>query len=109
MKLEVVDKNRISAVRVASIDEIVGGRLHVTYEGSDDIDEGFWCHQRSNLIHPVGWAQVVGHELRATSEYAKSSVHKVLNKQFAEDDATWNLFQLPPSISTEQRFKEGIN
>jgi hypothetical protein len=109
MKLEVVDKNRISAVRVASIDEIVGGRLHVTYEGSDDIDEGFWCHQRSNLIHPVGWAQVVGHELRATPEYAKSSVQKVLNKQFAEDDATWNLFQLPTSISTEQRFKEGIN
>ncbi|XP_054163633.1 MBT domain-containing protein 1-like [Oppia nitens] len=109
MRLEVVDKNRISAVRVALIDEIVGGRLHVTYEGSEDVDEGFWCHQRSNLIHPVGWAQVVGHELRATPEYAKSSLQKSLSKQFEDSDCAWSLFQMPLSaISTELRFREGM-
>lgn len=41
MRLEVVDKRRISAVRVAHIDKIIGGRLHVTYEGDDEMDSGF--------------------------------------------------------------------
>ena len=108
LKLEVVDKNRISAVRVATIDEIVGGRLHVSYEGSEHMDEGFWCHQRSSLIHPVGWAQVVGHELRATPEYAKTSLQKSLKKEFEESDATWNLFAMPPNHVVDMRFKEGM-
>lgn len=108
MKLEVVDKNRISAVRVASIDEIIGGRIHVQYEGADESDEGFWCHQRSALIHPVGWAQVVGHELRATQEYARTSLQKAIKKQFDDDDAPWNLFSLPTVAPSEHRFKEGM-
>src|SRR5438270_862953 len=35
VKLEVVDKNRISAVRLATVDEIIGGRIHVTYDGAE--------------------------------------------------------------------------
>ncbi|XP_022258073.1 polycomb protein Sfmbt-like, partial [Limulus polyphemus] len=66
MKLEVVDKNRISSIRVARVQEVVGGRLHVAYEDAEKGDEGFWCHERSPLIHPIGWAQVVGHDLRAS-------------------------------------------
>lgn len=107
MRLEVVDKNRISAVRVATVDEVVGGRLHVAYEGADAQDEGFWCHARSALIHPVGWAQVVGHELRATPEYARASLHKSLRKEFEALDATWDLFPLPPAPQ-ELRFREGM-
>lgn len=40
MKLEVVDKKRISAVRVASITAVVGGRIHVEYEKMEPADAG---------------------------------------------------------------------
>ena len=64
MQLEVVDKNRISSMRVAYVEEVVGGRLHVRYHSSDPNDqEGFWCHEKSHLIHPIGWANSVGHSI----------------------------------------------
>lgn len=30
---------------------------------------GFWAHEDSPLIHPVGWAKRVGHELEAPHGY----------------------------------------
>ena len=51
MKLEVVDKMRISQVRVASVVDITGRRLQLSYDEGGD---GFWCHEESPLIHPVG-------------------------------------------------------
>ena len=98
MRLEVVDKKRISAVRVAFVDQIIGGRLHIIYEGEEDTDTGFWCHHFSPLIHPVGWAQLVGHELRATKEYAEESLRKAMTRSFDDKDAEWTLF--PPVKTT---------
>jgi len=69
MKLEVVDKMRICQVRVATIEEIVGRRLYLTYDEVDHDDRGFWCHEESPLIHPVGWARRVGHQIVASQEY----------------------------------------
>lgn len=96
MRLEVIDKSRISAVRVATVDSIIGGRLHIKYESGqeEEPDTGFWCHQFSPLIHPVGWAQLVGHELKATEEYAKDSLRRAMNNEFDANDAAWTLF--PP-------------
>jgi hypothetical protein len=67
--LEVVDKNCISQVKLARIMKIVGKRLYVQYYDSNDPDSGFWCHEDSPLIHPVGWATTVGHKLAAPPEY----------------------------------------
>lgn len=67
--LEVVDKNCISQVKLARIMKIVGKRLYVQYYDSHDTDSGFWCHEDSPLIHPVGWATTVGHKLDAPPEY----------------------------------------
>lgn len=114
MRLECVDKRRISAVRIATIDKIVGCRLHLTYEGDDDdYDPSFWCHQDSPLIHPVGWARIVGHELKSTQEYATTSLEKTMEKNFDENDAKWYMFTVPkytrPSNTTlEQEFREGM-
>ncbi|XP_076351874.1 scm-related gene containing four mbt domains isoform X2 [Tachypleus tridentatus] len=108
MKLEVVDKNRISSIRVARVQEVVGGRLHVAYEDAEKGDEGFWCHERSPLIHPIGWAQVVGHDLRATLEYAKDSLRKTLLKKFDPDDASWDAFLPVRKLSSVLKFKEGM-
>jgi hypothetical protein len=96
MRLEVIDKSRVSAVRVATVEAIIGGRLHLKYEAGDEEenDVGFWCHQFSPLIHPVGWAQLVGHELKATEQYATESLRKAMSNNFEINDATWTLF--PP-------------
>lgn len=92
MKLEVIDKKRVSSVRLATINKIIGNRLHVVYDGLEDKDNGFWCHQQSTLIHPIGWAQLVGHELLATSEYATSSLEKAKNQKWADNDADFSYF-----------------
>jgi hypothetical protein len=69
MKLEVVDKMRICQVRVATIQEITGRRLYLQYDEVDHDDNGFWCHEESPLIHPVGWAKRVGHQIVASPDY----------------------------------------
>ena len=67
--LEVVDKSHISQVKLARIMKIVGKRLYVQYFDSSEADSGFWCHEDSPLIHPVGWATTVGHKLCAPRDY----------------------------------------
>ena len=59
LNLEVVDKNRISQVKVAVVHKIVGKRLNVKYYDMPPDDAGFWCHEDSPLLHPVGWAKKV--------------------------------------------------
>ncbi|XP_052866872.1 polycomb protein Sfmbt [Anopheles cruzii] len=93
LNLEVVDKNRISAVKVATITKIVGKRLYVRYYNSSD-DNGFWCHEDSPLIHPVGWASTVGHNLDAPVEYMErmnAARDQILEPN--EDDAMMDLFK----------------
>lgn len=67
--LEVVNKNCISEVKLARIMKIIGKRLYVQYFDSTEPDSGFWCHEDSPLIHPVGWATTVGHKLSAPHDY----------------------------------------
>ena len=67
LNLECVDKMRISQVKLGTVHKIVGKRLYVKY--FDSPDEGFWCHEDAPIIHPVGWATTVGHNLAAPQEY----------------------------------------
>ncbi|XP_050084594.1 polycomb protein Sfmbt isoform X2 [Anopheles aquasalis] len=94
LNLEVVDKNRISQVKLATINRIVGKRLYVRYYDSPPDDNGFWCHEDSPLIHPVGWATTVGHNLAAPDEYMErmnAASDQILEPN--EDDATMDLFK----------------
>lgn len=108
MKLEVVDKNRVSSVRVATVEDTVGGRLLVTYDGEDP-PSGFWTHEKSPLVHPIGWAQFVSHELIATYEYARESLEKVNTKKFSINDATWDMFDLPTNEVPQAGQKFEVN
>ncbi|RVE49152.1 hypothetical protein evm_006159 [Chilo suppressalis] len=91
--MEVVDKNRISQVKVASVCEIVGKRLHVKYYDSSPEDNGFWCHEDSPLIHPVGWAFRVGHPLDAPQSYCQ----RVAAGRFIPNDTTLDMFYKYPT------------
>lgn len=78
LQLEMVDKNRISQVKLATVQNIVGKRLYVKYYDAPS-EEGFWCHEDSPLIHPVGWASTVGHNLAAPTEYLERMIGKFYN------------------------------
>lgn len=78
--LEVVNKNCISEVKLARIMKIIGKRLYVQYYDSTEPDSGFWCHEDSPLIHPVGWATTVGHKLSAPADYIERMNRKLLIK-----------------------------
>ncbi|GAB6027137.1 MBT domain-containing protein 1, variant 2 [Chamberlinius hualienensis] len=108
MQLEVVDKNCISTVCLAYVQEVIGGRLHVRYHGSESWDDGFWCHEKSPLIHPIGWAQLVGHNANMSPELARIAGQKAVLNKYNENEACWDMFQhakLPPS---NIKFREGM-
>ena len=77
MKLEVVDKMRISQVRVASVVDITGRRLQLSYDEGGDAS-GFWCHEESPLIHPVGESHcsknIFGSDRSSMSHFVRLSV-----------------------------------
>ncbi|XP_039751532.1 polycomb protein Sfmbt-like isoform X1 [Pararge aegeria] len=101
--MEVVDKNRISQVKVASVCEIIGKRLHVKYYDSSPEDNGFWCHEDSPLIHPVGWAFRVGHPLDAPQSYCT----RVAGGRLIASDTTAEMFYKYPS-NEPPLFAEGM-
>ncbi|KAL3878957.1 hypothetical protein ACJMK2_031281 [Sinanodonta woodiana] len=106
MHVEVVDKMCVSAMRVASVDEIVGGRLRLHYDDvKEEIDE-FWCHMKSSLVHPVGWSQQVGHKLQATQEYKNQCLGKITMQKYDPDDATPDMF--PQMKECSEAFKVGM-
>lgn len=103
--LEVVDKNCISQVKLARIMKIVGKRLYVQYYDSSELDSGFWCHEDSPLIHPVGWATTVGHKLSAPPDYIER-MNRKSNRIFVTNSASipfLDLFSCPRANSRSQR------
>ncbi|XP_037073901.1 lethal(3)malignant brain tumor-like protein 2, partial [Pollicipes pollicipes] len=95
--VEVVDKSCISQVRAATVSRVVGRRLHVHYLDAPDDDGGFWCHENSPLVHPVGWARAVGHRLSAPDDY----LARCETGSFLPTDATQDCLPAPPPITHE--------
>ena len=50
--------------------------------------DGFWCHEESPLIHPVGWARKVGHQIAAPVEYHD----RCQMETWAKTDSTPDMF-----------------
>ncbi|XP_045124410.1 MBT domain-containing protein 1-like isoform X5 [Portunus trituberculatus] len=92
LNLEVVDKNRIAQMRVATVTEVVGKRLHLRYHGAPPDDNGFWCHEDAPIIHPVGWSREVGHEIVASQSYHE----KCIRGTYDPNDAPPELFVATP-------------
>ncbi|KAM4650392.1 lethal(3)malignant brain tumor-like protein 2 isoform 2-T2 [Discoglossus pictus] len=84
MRLEVVDKRQISRMRLAVVDTVFGGRLRLLYEDGESEDD-FWCHMASPLIHPVGWSQRVGHNIKVPEEKRNDvPCHPTLRKIYCD-------------------------
>ncbi|XP_063222708.1 polycomb protein Sfmbt isoform X2 [Bacillus rossius redtenbacheri] len=105
MMLEAMDKDQINQVKVATIHKIVGKRLNLKYWDLP-VHAGFWCHEDSCLIHPVGWALRVGHEISAPPEY----LERCAGGKSPSEAAPKELFRVPPNHHTPPSvdFKEGM-
>ena len=91
--IEVIDKTRLSVIRLAVIREIIGKRLHLNYsDGSDDDDDDYWCHEDSPNIHPMGWAAKIGHPIFATSLYSSRLAKK--NDQMVAPESAFKVYQI---------------
>ncbi|NXT12771.1 MBTD1 protein, partial [Prunella fulvescens] len=79
MRVEVVDKTHLCRTKVAVVDSVVGGRLRLVYEESEDKTDDFWCHMYSPLIHHIGWSRSIGHRFKRSEvfmgENACISIH----------------------------------
>lgn len=70
------------------VHKIIGKRLNIKYYDMPPEDAGFWCHEDSPLLHPVGWARKVGHHLVAPGNY----MERISENIWDEDDASEDLF-----------------
>lgn len=111
MLLELVDKKKFSQMRVARITENIGCRLRLKYENYDETED-FWVHEKSELIHPIGWSAKVGHPIYASEEYKKKSLIKYEKNNYESNECTPNMFQKANEISSNSQnlkpFKPGM-
>ena len=97
MYVEVVDKQCLSATRVATIQQVTGTRVKVKYVDAEGFeDDLFYCDYCSPLLHPVGWSQLTGHRINASKDYCSSSLSKITLNQYESNDATPQMF---PAVS----------
>lgn len=68
MRVEVVDKTHLCRTRVAVVESVIGGRLRLVYEESEDKTDDFWCHMYSPLIHHIGWSRSIGHRFKRSGK-----------------------------------------
>ncbi|KAM6245586.1 MBT domain-containing protein 1 isoform 3-T4 [Porphyrio hochstetteri] len=100
MRVEVVDKTHLCRTRVAVVDSVIGGRLRLVYEESEDKTDDFWCHMYSPLIHHIGWSRSIGHRFKRSD---------ITKKQDGHFDAPPHLFMKVKEVdSAGEWFKEGM-
>ncbi|XP_031420287.1 MBT domain-containing protein 1 isoform X2 [Clupea harengus] len=100
MRVEVVDKTHLCRTRVALVEQVIGGRLRLVYEESEDGSDDFWCHMHSPLIHSIGWSRSIGHRFK------RSDVSKRLDGQV---DAPGQLFVKVKDVDQSgEWFKDGM-
>ncbi|XP_011231620.2 MBT domain-containing protein 1 isoform X2 [Ailuropoda melanoleuca] len=100
MRVEVVDKRHLCRTRVAVVESVIGGRLRLVYEESEDRTDDFWCHMHSPLIHPIGWSRSIGHRFKRSD---------ITKKQDGHFDTPPHLFAKVKEVDQSgEWFKEGM-
>ncbi|PKU35963.1 mbt domain-containing protein 1 isoform x2 [Limosa lapponica baueri] len=100
MRVEVVDKTHLCRTRVAVVESVIGGRLRLVYEESEDKTDDFWCHMYSPLIHHIGWSRSIGHRFKRSD---------ITKKQDGHFDAPSHLFMKVKEVDAAgEWFKEGM-
>ena len=72
MKLEASNRQRPSLICVATITEVKNSHLQIHLDGWPT-DYDYWCEPTTSDIHPVGWCESQGVELR--KPYGNTRAH----------------------------------
>ena len=65
MKLEAIDKSNTSLVCVATVANILDGRVLIHFDGWE-VDYDYWVEPKTSAyVHPIGWCQEMRYELNA--------------------------------------------
>ncbi|KAJ8246440.1 hypothetical protein GJAV_G00267820 [Gymnothorax javanicus] len=106
MRVEVVDKTHLCRTRMALVEQVIGGRLRLVYEESEDGTDDFWCHMYSPLIHCIGWSRSIGHRFKRSVTLSFLDVSKKLEGQV---DAPARLFLKVKDVDQSgEWFKDGM-
>uniref|UniRef100_A0A8C9SUA9 Mbt domain containing 1 n=1 Tax=Scleropages formosus TaxID=113540 RepID=A0A8C9SUA9_SCLFO len=104
MRVEVVDKTHLCRTRVALVEQVIGGRLRLVYEESEDGTDDFWCHMYSPLIHCIGWSRSIGHRFKRSGEQRQNFL-----KIEGQVDAAPHLFLKVKDVDQSgEWFKDGM-
>ena len=99
MKIEAVDLMTPRLVCVATIADVKGRHLKVTFDGwGDDYDQ--WIDCSSSEIYPVGWSEVVGYRLESPKTFADKDA-ATTNTVTSDDSVTQSVKQ-----SSGKQFKK---
>ncbi|KAL0181001.1 hypothetical protein M9458_023407, partial [Cirrhinus mrigala] len=63
MKLEAVDRKNPYLICPATIGEVRGDKIFITFDGWRGAFD-YWCQYDSRDIFPVGWCQLTNHSLQ---------------------------------------------
>ncbi|XP_051968451.1 lethal(3)malignant brain tumor-like protein 2 isoform X1 [Xyrauchen texanus] len=112
VRVEVVDRSQVSRTRYAVVDTIIGGRLRLLYEdgglgASGEVLSDFWCHMQSSLVHPVGWSERVGHNIKESDRNVNMSSHPAFRKVL-QDSVPYQFKKLRTVYMGDTFFEEGM-
>lgn len=122
LRVEAADKTKSACYRPATVDQLIGDRIHVRYDGegsatltgNESDTAGLWSHLQGGLLRPVGWSQLVGAELYACEAYAARSAERAKNvlvgghlKKGERRAEQWGALTREEKFDEKARFKEG--
>ncbi|KAK9496472.1 hypothetical protein O3M35_013236 [Rhynocoris fuscipes] len=110
MKLEALDPRNITSTCIASVVGILGPRLRLRLDGSDNKND-FWRLVDSNEIHPIGYCEKHGGMLQPPLGFRMNAsswpmfLMKTLN---GAEMAPTKVFQKEPKSPKSNKFKVGM-
>lgn len=104
MLLELIDKKELSSMTTARVTNNIGGRLEMRYD-NDETNSYFWCHEKSDLIHPIGWSSHVGHRIQATEDYKRKSCIKYEHTMNNNSKNVYEADECSPNMFKNSNFK----
>ncbi|XP_053563368.1 sex comb on midleg-like protein 2 [Bombina bombina] len=100
MKLEAVDKKHPHLICPATIGDVRGGDIFITFDGWRGAFD-YWCKYDSRDIFPIGWCKITGDSLQTPGNNVSGP--KNLSISTSPTKGTRHLMQSPPKAAPAQR------
>ncbi|KAM9577511.1 sex comb on midleg-like protein 2 [Trichechus inunguis] len=109
MKLEAIDRKNPYLICPATIGDVKGNEVHITFDGWSGAFD-YWCKYDSRDIFPVGWCHLTGDVLQPPGAYV-SNTKSIAKTQSSPSKVTRRSMQPPQKteqiLPTQQLKKSG--